>query len=124
MTVTSKVQTHLDVREIDDSHWTLLSEFVYDSKIAGARIVVQAGFVTDFASVPRVPLAFWLVGDTAHMAAVVHDFLYQSGIFPRLIADKVLYEAMLVTNVVWWKARLIYLGVRVGGSVPWDKYRG
>ena len=121
--VAPKVQSLLKVEELDDTHWKLLAEFVYDSDVAHARIVVPAGFITDFASVPRVPVAFWLTGDTAHMAAVVHDYLYTTAIFPKTIADSVFYEAMRVTGIPVWRAYLMYLGVKYGGQMAWDAHR-
>lgn len=116
-------QSRLKVEQVDDSHWRLLEEFKYDSDVAGARIIVPAGFVTDFASVPRVPIAFWLVGDTAHAAAVVHDWLYTTGIFPKETADGVLYEAMRVSGMPAWRCRLIYWGVKFGGWHAWETHR-
>jgi hypothetical protein len=119
----SAVQDRLRVEEIDDTHWRLVSEFRYDSDVAHVRIIVPAGFVTDFASVPRVPIAFWLTGNTAHMAAVVHDYLYTSGIFPKETADRVFYEAMRVTGIPLWRAYLMYLGVKWGGELAWESHR-
>lgn len=117
----SPVRSQLRVEAVDDTHWRLLESFTYDSEVAKARITVPAGFVTDFASVPRLPLAFLLTGDTAHMAAVVHDFLYSIKIFPRETADAVFYEAMRATGVPAWRAYLMWLGVRVGGQIRWDR---
>lgn len=121
--VQPQVQSHLDVEELDDSHWKLIHEFVYDSDVAKSRIIVPAGFVTDFASVPRVPVAFWLTGDTAHMAAVVHDYLYSTGIFPKAVADQVFYEAMRATGIPLWRAWVMYQGVNWGGQAAWDAHR-
>ena len=41
-------------------------------------ITVPTGFLTDFASVPRMPFVFLLFGDVAHEAAVIHDYLYKA----------------------------------------------
>ena len=117
----SPVKSQLRVEAIDDTHWRLLDTFTYDSEVAGARITVPAGFVTDFASVPRLPFVFLLTGDTAHMAAVIHDFLYTTKLFPRETADAVFYEAMRSTGVPRWRAWTMWLGVRVGGQAAWDR---
>jgi hypothetical protein len=119
---TPEVQSHLRVEEVDDGRWRLLEDFVYHSDVVGS-IIVPAGFVTDFASVPRVPVAFWFVGDTAHLAAVVHDYLYSTGIFPKATADRVFLEAMAVTGIPHWRRWLMYLGVRWGGGLAWETYR-
>lgn len=118
----SKFLTTLDVELLNDEQnegrgsWKLKNPFIYDSDIAGL-IVVPEGFVTDFASVPRVPVAFWLTGDTAHDAAVVHDYLYTTGQVKRATADAVLMEAMTVTGIPAWRRYAMYYAVRAfGGS--------
>lgn len=113
----------LRVEEIDDSHWRLLEDFAYDSAVAGARIIVPAGFVTDFASVPRVPVAYWLAGDTAHAAAVIHDYLYTTGLLSKAVADSIFYEAMVASGISRWRAYPMYLGVRFGGGIAWAQHR-
>lgn len=49
----------------DRTTWKLLSEFVYEDSEHG-RIAVARGFETDFASVPRIPVVFDLVGGSSH----------------------------------------------------------
>jgi hypothetical protein len=61
----------------DPAKWKLTDPLIYDSKTVG-KIIVPEGYVTDFASVPRVPIAYLLTGGLAHAAAVVHDYLYTS----------------------------------------------
>lgn len=118
--------TNLDVRNINDSvnsgrgKWQLLADFSYQSDVANKTITVPVGFITDFASVPRIPVAYMLAGDTAHKAAVIHDWLYTSHELPREVADLVLQEAAIVGGSPAWRAKLIYVGVRVGGSGSYD----
>lgn len=110
--------TSLDVELIadDPAQWRLLKPLIYQSDAAGC-LVVPAGFVTDFASVPRLPLAFLLAGDTCHRAAVVHDWLYTAPVkFSRAVCDAVLREASAVSGVSWWRRWLVWVGVRVGGA--------
>lgn len=47
--------------QADRKRWLLLKPFAYLDPEAG-RIEVPAGFETDFASVPRWPLTFALLG--------------------------------------------------------------
>ncbi|OHD22919.1 MAG: hypothetical protein A2Y38_19855 [Spirochaetes bacterium GWB1_59_5] len=118
----SRFPGKLEVELVDDDEnegrgsWRLTAPFVYESDIAGV-ITVPAGFVTDFASVPRVPIAFWLTGDTAHDAAVIHDYLYSTGQVQRATADAVLLEAAELTGVPAWRRYAMYYAVRAfGGS--------
>ena len=90
-------------------------DLVYVSDIAGT-ITVPAGFVSDLASIPRLPLIYLLLNGIADEPGVVHDYLYSTGKVPRAMADQVLREACLLTGVPAWKADLIYVGVRVGGA--------
>jgi hypothetical protein len=83
-------------------------------------VTVPAGFQTDFASVPRIPVAFLLAGDEAHMPAVVHDFLYSSKICTREEADNTFLEAMTATGVTKWRRTLMWAAVRMFGQSPYD----
>ena len=100
--------------------WVLLAPLRYDSAILGARLTVPLGFRTDFASVPRLPFAFWLTGDTAHAPAVVHDYLYRRHLFSRRISDTVFLEAMKAEGDPWWRRCLMYQAVRWFGGKAWD----
>lgn len=101
----------------DDGKWILLAALIYESDVAARTITVPAGFQTDLASVPRLPLVYLLTGDCARQAAVVHDYLYSTGIVSRSVADEVLREASAITGVPTWRRVLMFAGVRLfGGS--------
>lgn len=82
-------------------------------------VVVPKGFVTDFASIPRL---FWSAlppdGEYAY-AAVVHDYLYWSQTRSREEADDILKIAMEDFKVGTVKAGAIYAAVRVAGKAAW-----
>jgi hypothetical protein len=86
--------TKLRVEHLAKKWWMLTEPLVYYSALLERDIVVPAGFVTDFASVPRIPIAYWLFGSRANAPAVIHDRLYRWGDVPRLTADRVFNEAM------------------------------
>lgn len=117
----------LSVTLLDDAanggrgRWRLDHPLAYESDVAGQAFIVPEGFETDFASVPRIPGAFWLFGDMAHQAAVIHDWLYTEQPVSREMADDVLREAALVCGVSAWRAHCIWAGVRVGGQAAWDR---
>ena len=112
----------LDVRLINEraGMWVLLSSLKYESDSAGV-ICVPAGYKTDFASVPRIPVIFDALGDLAHAAAVLHDYLYSSCELSRAAADSVLMEAAIVSGVQPWKAYLMWAGVRLFGRTYYRK---
>jgi hypothetical protein len=98
--------------------WVLRKEFSYDVGYLGSgdTITVPAGFVTDFASVPKT---FWGIlprWDKYGQAAVLHDYLYNSLKRSRIDSDKIFLEAMEVLDVPKWKSRVMYQSVRMFGS--------
>ena len=121
----SRYLTDLDVRLLSDSDgggkWMLVSPLLYESGVANAIIKVPTAFETDFASVPRVPIVFDLMGDLAHAAAVLHDYLYTTGEVSRATADAVLKEAAIVSGVPSWKAWLMFIAVRTFGASHYSK---
>lgn len=115
-----KFLTVLDVRKPEEgAKWELDNPLIFDSTRLGL-VVVPEGFVTDFASVPRLPVAYVFFGDTVHAPAVVHDYLYSQLCFERVDCDAVFLEAMEDVGVSWWKRNLMWLGVRLMGWL----YRG
>ena len=83
-------------------------------------VIVPKGFVTDFASIPRL---FWSAlrpdGEYAY-AAVVHDYLYWSQARPRDEADHIFKMAMEDFKISTLTVETMYRAVRVGGASSWD----
>jgi hypothetical protein len=95
--------------------WKLLAPLAYESDLLGKEVIVPKDFATDFASIPRLPFVYWATGGKGDRAAVVHDFLYSSGI-ERKLADQVLKEALLACGYSTILANAFYAAVRVGGA--------
>lgn len=106
--------TTLDVRDVDDHQWQLLAPFVV--RVDDRAIPVPAGFVTDFASVPRLPVTFMLFGNIGHRGAVVHDYLYSTGERPRAEADRIFRALLEAEGVSAARAWAMYAGVRAFGG--------
>lgn len=98
----------------------LTSDLIYDSEIANITIVAKAGFITDLESCPRVPFAFFLVGDTIEMPAVIHDNIYTFHQTSREMADEILREAALLQGYSHWKVEAIYEAVSNFGEDAWQ----
>ena len=89
--------TELDIQLIDeDKLWKLNSPLVYQSDKNGI-ITVPPGFITDLASVPRIPFVYDKWGNRAHREAVLHDYLYCYDSIPVVdfgVANALFLEAM------------------------------
>lgn len=101
--------------------WVLHEDFVAlietDAADDSTVITVPQGFITDLASVPRLPVMFMAFEGKARRSAVLHDFLYERQ-YPRAWADAVFYAAMKneVNNLDQY---LMWLAVRLGGQSAW-----
>lgn len=90
-------------------------------------VEVEAGFDTDYASVPRILWNLYPPDGDYTPAAVIHDALYwhqatrEHGGFPitRAEADTVFLEAMEALGIPLVRRRLLYRAVRVGGGFAW-----
>ncbi len=104
----------------DEVHSAIVRPLKYRVGDSDMVIEVPAGFVTDYASIPR---AFWQilpVHGRYGRAAIVHDYLYWTQRCTREQADNLLLIAMIESGVDA-KARLaIYKGVRIGGARAWE----
>ena len=117
--------TELDIslRGDSDKVYVLKSPLIYESDILD-RIVVPPGFQSDFASVPRVPIAYMLFGDRAHREAVLHDYMYRIDSQPVATysqANCVFLEAMKVRGKNLFVRHSMYLGVVLGGWTSYHK---
>lgn len=104
--------------------WKILEPLIYVTHITDTPqlIYVRPGFVTDLASVPRLPLVFLLAGRLSHEPAVIHDWCYYKQLFPRSVCDKIFLEAMGTKNVNPIMAGAMYSGVVVGGWRAYNRY--
>lgn len=121
----SKFLSDLNVRLVseDPKRWQLTTPLLYQSDFARRDVVVPSGFETDFASVPRIPVAYWFCGNCGDEAAVVHDYLYRGGYLPREDCDTIFKEALLASGVASWRATMMWAGVRAFGAAYYKKHR-
>lgn len=89
----------------------------------GYYTLVYKGFVSDFASIPRIFHPILPKLGLYSEPSIVHDFLYESGLFSKKESDKIFDYLNKLYGVKPWKRRAIYYGLRIGGWVAWNKYR-
>jgi hypothetical protein len=84
-------------------------------------VSVPVGFVTDFASIPRI---FWSVlrpDGRYTYPAIVHDFLYWTQTRPKEVADKIFKFGMEDFGVGTVRSTAIYNTVYWFGSGAWNE---
>ena len=104
--------------------WVLLKDFVYHHAPTeylpdDFTVTVPAGFYTDFASVPRLPVIYRKYGNTGHEAAIIHDYLYRLDSVPLVskdVADRTFYDALREMGLSERHAAIMYDGVVIGGE--------
>jgi hypothetical protein len=100
--------------------WWMLREPLAYVDTARLSVHVPVGFLTDFASIPRL---FWNLAPPADpaysAAAVVHDRLYETHEVPKETADALFYRAMTVQGTPRWKRWVIWRAVSWFGGGAW-----
>lgn len=119
----STFKTPADLRFVGDYRFELLAPFEYHiGDFPSDRVIeVPAGYVTDFASVPRALWAVFPPHGPWAKAAIVHDYLYDYAIGTRARADLIFLEAMQVLGVPRWRRYLMYWAVRAFGRGAYEK---
>lgn len=116
----------LYTEDIDDKYVRLVGALAYQSDILDMDIWIPSGFVTDFASVPRVPIAYWFWGGRSHREAVLHDYLFRVDSEPVVsfsMANKVFKEAMESRDKNFFIRWPMYAGVVCGGYFSYHKHK-
>jgi hypothetical protein len=100
-------------RETDNT-WRLMSTLIYHGK--EDTFVVAPGFVTDFASVPRI--AVWLIPRFGKFtrAAITHDWLCQNLPVDPVDVDGIFRRIMKEEGVPPVKRWIMWVGVRWGAA--------
>lgn len=115
----SLIITEADTQE---STWAIVEPFRYICN-DGATITVPQGTTTDFASIPRL---FWnLLSPMGKYgsAAVVHDYLYSTGLLSKVNADLIFLEGMKSLGVGWFTRTMMYKAVSWFGFAAWNGHR-
>jgi hypothetical protein len=106
--------SELVVQELPQDFWKLREDL--QVLVNECSITIPAGFVTDFCSVPKVPVIYEALGDKWRKAGVLHDWLYSFGDVPREVADMILREAIISLGGSTLEAAAVYSAVRLFGA--------
>jgi hypothetical protein len=109
-------QGDVTVSQTDPIHWKLIQPVVYVGK--EQTFTVPAGFITDFASVPRI--FYWLVPTYGAYtkAAILHDFLCEHPqVTSRDDADGIFRRTMRELGVPFLRRWMMWAAVRAGAHL-------
>ena len=95
--------------------------FYYADKLGNRldEFTIPKGFITDFASTPRIFYPIFPPIGIYNKAAMVHDYLYSKECkinISRLSADLYFLQAMEVLGVKKWKRIAMFIAVRIFGK--------
>ncbi|MEA5259452.1 DUF1353 domain-containing protein [Arcicella aquatica] len=114
----------------DKSDWWELHEPFEEILSDGSSVLVNAGYVTDFASVPRWLWSLFPPIGKYNRAALVHDYLYDLQYRQKELGEKAarkfaddqfLYLANKVNDENKFTNYVMYLMVRLFGKYAWRK---
>lgn len=117
------IPSPVTVADVDDRYSMLTEPLVWKIGKTGRTIVVPAGFVTDYASIPPGVRAFIGKRGRHSRAAVVHDFLYWSQLCSRAQADNLMLIGMKEDDAGALRSWAIHTGVDLGGGFAWEANR-
>ena len=107
--------------------WKLLEHMPFNTPLG--PVIVPAGFVTDFASVPKIVWSFIPPMGPYAAAAVLHDWWYENRLGveqfgnwkARKMADEQFYRDMVAADPdARNRNRLMYQAVRLFGKSAWE----
>lgn len=79
------------------------------------EIVIQKGYKTDFWTIPRILRPIF--NPTAHLAYVLHDYVYEYKTYSRKDSDLIMAQALIAE----WMNRIgvffVWIGVRLFGWI-------
>lgn len=107
----------------DAKNWQLVEPMVYRVAETSDSVVVPAGFVTDFASIPHALQSFISPMGPYLLPAIVHDYLYWEQVCSRPQADSLFLKAMVEMEVPERTRMAMYRGVARFGGSAWEQNR-
>jgi hypothetical protein len=119
MTPAIKLDSPIVMQHPDNpGNWILVQDYRYLDK--GIQRCIPRGFVTDFASIPRL---FWNImspTELGDVGPICHDWEYRNSINTRAVADKRFLNNMKLDGISWWKRSTAYSMVRAFGWSSWN----
>lgn len=116
------MNTQVRLEYLGNYYFKTVSDLEFQTDTLG-KVIVPTGFITDLASTPRLLWSFFPPHGSYLEAAILHDYLYVSGIADRPVSDKTFYEVMQKSNVPYYRRKILYYGVKLFGSKRYKELR-
>ena len=101
-----------------DTDMNVIIEFDNGKKY---NTIIKAGFECDLASIPRLAWSIYPPDGNYRYIAILHDILYRTETFTRLINDMV-FKIGMSDKVPDDVRNLFYKSVRLGGSLAYKQH--
>ena len=108
-------------QEVDENKYRIFYQNREKSIWEILNLVIPKGFITDFASTPRILYPIIPPIGIYNKACIIHDYLYQEKIFSRKNCDLIFLQAMKILDVPKWKRNLMFAVVRLFGKKYYGK---
>ena len=110
----SEVETKL----LDNNKYVQLTKpFFFFSDILNQELIIPAGFISDFESIP-------IVQGTSKRAGLCHDYCYRINSVPTMsrgVADTIYFEIMTYRGNPTWRKYLKFWAVKLFGKRSYHK---
>lgn len=102
---------------IGTKYWELLEDwYILDH-------MVPEGFTSDLDSIPRIPIVHSILKGRTVIGALLHDYLFATGIVPFKEANDLFNEAMILEGVRDRYRIPIYHTIQIAGGKRWRELR-
>jgi len=119
----SKLQVRLAEKTWCSNVWELVAPLKYRTFVFDEPHIIEvpSGYPSDFASIPRIPIFWWLTKGVMIRPSVLHDWLYTTAEWEREICDMIFLEAGRVEDVNVMLRGGMYAAVRTLGSSHFNR---
>lgn len=119
MKLNKLTSTPIILKKLDGKWWELDEPLIIYLDIADAGVIkirLDAGFKTDFGSIPKFAQGYINRADDNLLSFLMHDAGYAFGAFSRDTWDDFLYQSLRMAGMRWFKAQSVYQSVSWFGS--------
>jgi len=109
-----------DTKQISEDFYVLQKPFVSTMIDSGTQILVPAGLITDYGSIPDFAQSFFDKAGANSGSYLTHDFLYSIQIYRRSVSDWNLLLSLKLDGMNWFKRNSAWLAVKAVGGKVWD----